>query len=68
MDKRKWAIAHRVDPDVDGDWAFIGGSLLATHLVATIGYMLPSDAVLQAATAAGGSYHSDGRMLLLMFQ
>ncbi len=68
MDKRKWTIAHKIDPDVDGERAFIGGSLLATHLVATMGYMLPSDAVLEAATATGGSYHSDGRMLLLVFQ
>jgi hypothetical protein len=68
-DKRKWAITHKIDPDVDGERDFIGGSLVGTHLVTSIQYVLPSsDAIVEAVTATGRSYHSDGRMLLLALQ
>jgi hypothetical protein len=68
-DKRKWAITHKIAPDVDGERDFIGGSLIGTHLVINIQYVLPSsDAIVEAVTATGRTYHSDGRMLLLGLQ
>jgi hypothetical protein len=68
-DQRQWAITHKIDPDVDGERDFIGGSLVGTHLLTSIQYVSPSsDAILEASTATGGSYHSDGRMLLFGLQ
>jgi len=67
-DKRKLAIIHKIDPEVDTERDFIGGSLVGSHLVASMEYVSPSNAVVEAFTATGGSYHSDGRMLLLVLQ
>ena len=68
-DKRKWAITHKIAPDVDGERDFVGRSLVGTHLVTSIQYVSPSsDAILEASTATGGGYHSDGRMLLFGLQ
>lgn len=64
-DKRKWAITHKIDPDVDGERDFIAGSLVAAHLIESIGYVSASDPILEGVTASGGRYHSDGRVLLL---
>jgi hypothetical protein len=64
-DGRKWGITHKIDPDVDGERDYIAGSFVQTHLVTTISYELPTDPILEGATATGGSYHSDGRLLLV---
>ncbi|GAC1663713.1 MAG: hypothetical protein NVS9B4_18750 [Candidatus Acidiferrum sp.] len=64
-DGRKWAVTHRIDPDVDGERDFIASSFFQAHLVATISYQLPTDPVREGTTATGGSYHSDGKVLLV---
>lgn len=67
-DKSKWAVTHKIDPDVDGERDFIGSSLVGTHLVTQLTYITPSGPVFEARTATGGKYHSDGRILLLTLQ
>jgi hypothetical protein len=66
--ERSWTVTHKIDPNVDDERDFIAGSLVQTHLIKRVGYVSPSDSVFEAYTATGGSYHSDGRMLLIELQ
>ncbi len=38
------------------------------HLVTSVAYVSATNPALQATTASGGRYHSDGKMLLLTLQ
>ena len=64
-DQRNGGTTHKIDPDVDKEREFIAQSLKATGLVAKMTYMMPSHPVKDARTATGGSFHSDGRTLIL---
>jgi hypothetical protein len=66
--ERNWTLTHKIDPNVDDERDFIASSLVQTHLIKRAGYVSPSDSVFEAYTATGGSYHSDGRMLLIELQ
>ena len=61
----KNAITHKIDPDIDKEREFIADSLSSTGLVAAKMYLLPSQPVGETKTATGGSFHSDGRVLIL---
>ncbi len=65
-DQRNNGITHKIDPAVDGERDFIGQSLKSTGIVTKIGYMTPPDPLKEARTATGGSFHSDGRILVMM--
>ncbi len=64
-DQRNNGVTHKIDPNVDGERKFIGESLSSTGMVAKLGYITPPDPVLEAKTATGGSFHSDGRILVM---
>ena len=64
-DQRNGGITHKIDPDIDKEREYIGKTLAATGLLAAQGYMTPSDPVSEALTATGGSFHSDGRILVM---
>jgi len=64
-DRRNGNITHKIDPDVDLERQYVEKTLAATGLVTQIAYFLPEKAVKEASTATGGSFHSDGRVLLL---
>lgn len=66
--KQSWSVTHKIDPNVDDERDFIAGSLLRTNLVKRAGYVAPSDPVFEGYNATGGSYHSDGKMLMLELQ
>jgi hypothetical protein len=66
--ERNWTVTHKIDPNVDDERDFIASTLVQTHLIKRVGYVSPSDSILEANTATGGSYHSDGRMLLIELQ
>jgi len=63
--KRGHLINHTIDPDVDNERDFIGTNLTDTTLVEHEEYLHGVRPVLQAQTASGADYHSDGRILLL---
>ena len=63
--KRGHLIGHRIDPAVDVERDFIGVALTSTSSVSRQEYLHPPDPVLQALTASGEPYNSDGRILLL---
>jgi hypothetical protein len=64
-DQRNDKLTHKIDPDIDLERNYVEKTLLATGLVADVTYFLPTDAMKEAKTATGGSFHSDGRVLIL---
>ncbi len=67
-DQRNGKLTHKIDPAVDGERDYIGQSLQQTGLVTKLDYMTPSVPVTEAHTATGGSFHSDGRTLVVYLQ
>jgi LssY C-terminus len=64
-DERNNGVTHKIDPDVDLERDYVEKTLIATGLVAEVAHVLPADALKEARTATGGSFHSDGRVLIL---
>jgi hypothetical protein len=64
-DERNNGVTHKIDPDVDLERDYVEKTLISTGLVAEIAHVLPADALKEARTATGGSFHSDGRVLIL---
>ena len=64
-DQRNDKLTHKIDPDVDLERNYVEKTLVATGLVNDLTYFLPTDAMKEAKTATGGSFHSDGRVLVL---
>ncbi len=67
-DQRNGKLTHKIDPAVDGERDYIGQSLQQTGMVTKLDYMTPSNPVTEARTATGGSFHSDGRTLVIYLQ
>lgn len=64
-DQRNNGITHKIDPDVDKERDYIGASLEETGAVAKTEYIMPSQPNKEALTATGGSFFSDGRLLVI---
>ena len=64
-DQRNNGLTHKIDPDIDLERDYLEKTLVSTGLVAQIAYFRPADALKEAKTATGGSFHSDGRILIL---
>jgi hypothetical protein len=64
-DQRNGGITHKIDPAIDGEREYIGQTLGATGLLSAQGYVTPADKITEALTATGGSFHSDGRILVM---
>jgi hypothetical protein len=67
-DQRNGSVTHRIDPNVDDERNFVQASLTESGGVAADTYVLPADPVKDAKTATGGSFHSDGRILILQLR
>lgn len=67
-DQRTGKTTHKIDPEVDKERDFIGQTLQDAGRVAGLGYVLPGQPVRQAATAHGGPYRSDGRVLVIILK
>lgn len=65
QDQRNGSVTHKIDPDIDVEREYVKNTFLATGLVSEVAYFLPTDALKEAKTATGGSFHSDGRILVL---
>ena len=64
-DERNNGVTHKIDPDVDLERDYVEKTLISTGLVAEVAHVLPADALKEARTATGGSFRSDGRVLIL---
>lgn len=63
-DRRNNGITHKIDPDIDLERDFVEKTLTSTGLVTSYTYVTPDDALREAKTATGGTFHSDGRVLV----
>ncbi len=64
-DQRNNGVTHKIDPDIDLERDYVEKTLSSTGLVAEISYFLPEDPMKEAKTATGGTFHSNGQVLIL---
>ncbi len=64
-DQRNNGLTHKIDPDIDLERDYVGKTLSSTGLVAEISHFLPDKPMQEAETATGGSFHSNGQVLIL---
>jgi hypothetical protein len=67
-DQRNGKVTHKIDPAVDGERDNIGETLQKAGRVKELHYYLPSNPVQEAKNATGGSYHSDGRVIVIFLK
>ena len=67
-DQRNNGLTHKIDPDIDKEREYLGQTLDATGEVAVLSHVLPSDPLREAHTATGGSFHSDGQILVIQLR
>jgi LssY C-terminus len=67
-DQRNNGVTHKIDPAIDGEREYVNDTLSSTGLVIQRTHVTPSDALIEAKTATGGSFHSDGRILVLILK
>jgi hypothetical protein len=67
-DQRNGDITHRIAPEIDLERDFLRDSLQATGTVAAAAYFTPLSAVHSAHTATGGSFTTDGRLLVMQLR
>ena len=64
-DQRNNGITHKIDPDIDLEREYIQKTLSSTGLVAEVSHFLPDNPMKEAQTATGGTFHSNGQVLVL---
>jgi hypothetical protein len=67
-DNRNNGVTHKIDPDIDLERDYVEKTLVSTGRFAEVAHILPSDPIKEAHTATGGSFHSDGRILVLRLE
>lgn len=67
-DQRNNGVTHKIDPAIDGEREFVNETLSGTGLVVERTHATPRDPLTEAKTATGGSFHSDGRILVLVLK
>ena len=65
-DQRNNGITHKIDPAIDDEREYVNATLSATGLVTQRTHVRPENALQEAKTATGGSFHSDGRIVVLV--
>jgi hypothetical protein len=64
-DQRNNGLTHKIDPDIDLERDYLQRTLSSTGLVAEVTHFLPQNPMQEAKTATGGSFHSNGQVLVL---
>jgi hypothetical protein len=64
-DQRNNGVTHKIDPDIDLERDYVEKTLSSTGLVAEIFHFLPDHPLQEAKTATGGTFHSNGQVLIL---
>jgi len=65
-DQRNGSVTHKIDPDIDLEREYLARTLVASGVVTQWAHVTPENALTEAKTATGGSFHSDGRILVLV--
>ena len=64
-DQRNNGLTHKIDPDIDLERSYVEKTLASTGYVSDIMHFLPDSPMKEAKTATGGSFHSNGQILVL---
>ncbi|GAC1619275.1 MAG: hypothetical protein PVS2B2_12440 [Candidatus Acidiferrum sp.] len=64
-DQRNNGLTHKIDPDIDLERDYVEKTLVSTGLVAELSHFLPDNPLKEARTATGGTFHSNGLVLIL---
>jgi len=64
-DRRNNGVTHKIDPQIDLERSYVEQTLTQTGLVESYTYVWPKDLLWEAKTATGGSFYSDGGVLVL---
>jgi hypothetical protein len=64
-DQRNNSVTHKIDPDIDLERDYVAKTLASTGLVSELTYFLPQKPLQEAKTATGGSFRSNGQVLVL---
>jgi hypothetical protein len=64
-DQRNNGFTHKIDPNIDLERDYVEKTLTSTGLVAEVTHILPPNPMQEAKTATGGSFHSNGQVLVL---
>lgn len=64
-DQRNNGITHKIDPDIDLEKDYVQKTLCSTGLVAEVTHFLPKNPLQEAKTATGGTFHSNGQVLVM---
>jgi LssY C-terminus len=67
-DQRNNGVTHKIDPAIDGEREYVNATLSETGLVIARNHVTPTKPLTEAKTATGGSFHSDGRVLVLVLK
>jgi hypothetical protein len=64
-DQRNNSVTHKIDPDIDLERDYVEKTLSSTGLVSEVMRFTPQNPLKEAKTATGGSFHSNGQVLIL---
>jgi LssY C-terminus len=64
-DQRNNGVTHKIDPDIDLERDYVEKTLSSTGLVEEVVHFLPDHPLTEAKTATGGTFHSNGKVLVL---
>jgi hypothetical protein len=64
-DQRNNGLTHKIDPNIDLERDYVEKTLTSTGLVAEVTHVLPQNPMQEAKTATGGTFHSNGQVLVL---
>jgi hypothetical protein len=64
-DQRNNGLTHKIDPDIDLEKNYVEKTLSSTGFVAEVTHFLPKQPMKEARTATGGSFHSNGEVLVM---
>jgi hypothetical protein len=64
-DQRNNGLTHKIDPNIDLERDYVEKTLSSTGLVSDLMHFTPENPMKEARTATGGSFHSNGEVLIL---
>jgi hypothetical protein len=64
-DERTGGVTHKIDPEIDKERDYLLQSFDASGVYSSAAYVTPSDPLQTARTATGGSFRSDGRIVVM---
>ena len=64
-DQRNNGMTHKIDPDIDLEKDYVQKTLCSTGLVTEVTHFLPKNPLQEAKTATGGTFHSNGQVLVM---